>query len=134
MWIAETSVEALLAVNRCITIGSPRLYDLFFEGWRTWFWMIPPGLYGIYFFLYEKTILFSGIEFNWLFYPAEGYIPMTQADIEVNTFDYLQVNIFYSTFAVTFIRSIIGFWRLPFAAFTQSLSINRALFVVLFIY
>lgn len=87
LWIAETSVEALLAVNRCITIGSPRLYDLFFEGWRTWFWMIPPGLYGIYFFLYEKTILFSGIEFNWLFYPAEGYIPMTQADIEVNTFD-----------------------------------------------
>ena len=93
-WCCESTVEVLLAVNRCVEICSPRFGKLFFRGWRTWFhffsaiipwiyppkqhilrlWMIPPTAYGIYVFFFTEPVIFSGTVFSWFFNPHLGYL------------------------------------------------------------
>ena len=82
MW--ESSVEILLAVNRCVEFGIPQIKEFLFDGWRTWLWMIPPAIYAFYMFFFEKPILFTSIYFGWFFDPHIGYFPPSQASTDVS--------------------------------------------------
>lgn len=74
IWVFESSVEILLALNRCIEVGAPGLSELLFEGWRTWLWMVPPAIYAIYVLIFEKMVIYTGLYFAWFFNPHIGYI------------------------------------------------------------
>ncbi|KAI1710706.1 serpentine type 7TM GPCR chemoreceptor srt domain-containing protein [Ditylenchus destructor] len=73
-WIIESTTAILLALNRCIEILSPNLADTLYRGGRTWLWMIPPVLYGLYFALFTKPVMFNGIYMAWFGNPHIGYI------------------------------------------------------------
>lgn len=64
----------LLAVSRCIEMLSPRWGKILFGGNRAWLWVIPPSLYGLYFAIFTKPVLFSGLFVSWFFNPHVGYI------------------------------------------------------------
>ncbi|KAH7709413.1 Protein SRT-28 a [Aphelenchoides avenae] len=74
LWAAESTTDVLLAVSRCIEMTSPRLGKKLFGGNRAWLWVIPPTLYGLYFGVYTKPVLFSGLFNSWFFNPHVGYI------------------------------------------------------------
>ena len=83
LWICESSVEILLAVNRCVEFGFPHATKRLFQGWRVWLWMMPPLIYGLYTLFFEKHAAFSAIYFAWFMDPHVGYFPTSQASTEV---------------------------------------------------
>lgn len=77
-------MEIILAINRCIVLCCSRpVRMMLFKGRRTWFWIIPPICYGLYVFVFEKPILFSGIYFSWLFNAHVGYQPINKEALDV---------------------------------------------------
>jgi hypothetical protein len=76
-------VEVMLATNRCLALlCSDMFMDRLFKGWRTWAWMAVPTAYGIYVFIFEKSIIFTGIYASWFFNPHIGFANVTARDYE----------------------------------------------------
>ncbi|KAL3089696.1 hypothetical protein niasHT_020475 [Heterodera trifolii] len=73
-WVAESSADILLAVNRCVEMSSPVWGERLYHGGRAWLWLIPPLLYATYIAVTQMPVLFSGIYFSWFFNPHVGYI------------------------------------------------------------
>ena len=79
LWMAESSVEVTLALNRCLFFVAPGIAQFLFgsnelgTAYRTWLWMIPPTLWGLWECLCEKPMLFSGILHIEIDNPHYGY-------------------------------------------------------------
>jgi hypothetical protein len=78
--VAESAVEILLALNRCLAfLFAPRnVGDRLFGGWRVWAWLSLPLVYGLYVTVFQKTVAFNGTVFAWMFYPHQGYADQGQ--------------------------------------------------------
>ncbi|KAL3085589.1 hypothetical protein niasHT_037330 [Heterodera trifolii] len=72
-WIAETSVEMLLAINRCMELLRPQLAHAIFSGNKLRCLFALPICYGFAVAMFTKPILFSGIYLSWFFNPYVGY-------------------------------------------------------------
>jgi hypothetical protein len=82
LWTAESSMEILLAVNRCLELLAPsssssHLVDHLFGGCRAWAWVALPLAYGLYVFGFQSPGSFNGLVFAWMFYPHYGYVEQT---------------------------------------------------------
>uniref|UniRef100_A0A914HXA1 Serpentine receptor class gamma n=1 Tax=Globodera rostochiensis TaxID=31243 RepID=A0A914HXA1_GLORO len=73
-WVIESSVDILLAINRCVEMTSPIWGKRLYNGRRAWLWLIPPSIYAAYIALTQMPVLFNGIYFAWFFNPHVGYI------------------------------------------------------------
>uniref|UniRef100_A0A914IF37 Odorant receptor n=1 Tax=Globodera rostochiensis TaxID=31243 RepID=A0A914IF37_GLORO len=74
LWVIETTAEMILAFNRCLELSNSWLANLLFGGKRIYLWMAVPTLYGLYFVLFTKPIIFNGIYITWFQNPHVGYI------------------------------------------------------------
>ena len=83
IWSWESSIEILLAINRCVEVGFSKHSDRIYGGYRTWLWILPTGFYALYIFLFEKPTVFSGIGFAWFFSPFIGIKNLSAAEIDV---------------------------------------------------
>uniref|UniRef100_A0A183BSY0 G protein-coupled receptor n=1 Tax=Globodera pallida TaxID=36090 RepID=A0A183BSY0_GLOPA len=63
-----------LAFNRCVELSNSGLANLLFGGKRIYLWMAVPTLYGLYFLMFTKPIIFNGIYITWFQNPHVGYI------------------------------------------------------------
>ena len=79
LWVAESSVEVILALNRCLFFAAPDIGFLLFgsndegTGHRTWFWMVPPTLWGLWYFVRERNGMFSSFQHIETENPHLGY-------------------------------------------------------------
>ena len=77
--MAESSVEVILALNRCLFFAAPNVGLFLFgsnedgTGHRTWYWMVPPTLWGLWYFVRERTGAFSAIQHIETENPHLGY-------------------------------------------------------------
>ncbi|KAI3417521.1 hypothetical protein GPALN_013241 [Globodera pallida] len=74
LWYAETGVELLLAINRCMELLRPSMAHAIFSGNKAWYLCVIPIAYSTVLCLYTEPILFSGIYFSWFFNPYVGYV------------------------------------------------------------
>ncbi|KAH7713996.1 SRT-53 protein [Aphelenchoides avenae] len=72
-WFQGTTVACILAFSRTVETVSPTLGRCLFHVRRAWYWTILPTLYGLYFGLTDKPIIFSGVYFFWFYNPFQGY-------------------------------------------------------------
>jgi hypothetical protein len=73
--VAETTLEVMLAANRCLELLVPgHLVDRLFGGWRVWAWIALPLGYGLYIAVCQKAAAFTGVLFAWVFIPHYGYM------------------------------------------------------------
>jgi len=73
-WCAESSLEVVLALNRCIELYSNELANLMFGGKKLWYRLGVPTLYGLFYVIWTKPVIFTGLYFSWFFNPHVGYI------------------------------------------------------------
>ncbi|KAI1701282.1 serpentine type 7TM GPCR chemoreceptor srt domain-containing protein [Ditylenchus destructor] len=72
-WITETTMAIFLALNRCCEILSPNIARYLFHGQLPWLWMIVLMMYGLYFAIFTKPVMFNGIYMAWFNNPHVGY-------------------------------------------------------------
>nr|CAD2196250.1 unnamed protein product [Meloidogyne enterolobii] len=82
-WPTESTIEGILAINRCFEIWSSEYANKLFGGKKLFIWIGIPFLYGLVAWL--KPVIFSGIYFSWFFNPHIGYIDDVNQEYE-NTF------------------------------------------------
>jgi hypothetical protein len=63
----------MLAMNRCFEISLPSFAQCLFQNRKTWLWLTIPFVYGLYFGMAFKPVLFNGILFSCYFNPHVGY-------------------------------------------------------------
>lgn len=73
LWVAESCADILLALNRCAEAFSPQMNAKLFGGRRVYIWLSLITLYGIFFVLFTRPLLFSSIYVSWFFNPHVGY-------------------------------------------------------------
>jgi hypothetical protein len=82
IWLAESSIEFVLALNRCLNFAAPKLAETLFGSsipqkrkskWRVRFWIVPSILFAIYYFLYGEVNHYSPIMHSHAFSPHHGY-------------------------------------------------------------
>ncbi|KAI1698568.1 serpentine type 7TM GPCR chemoreceptor srt domain-containing protein [Ditylenchus destructor] len=73
-WITETTMSIFLAFNRCGEILSPNVARFLFQGQLPWLWMLIPMMYGLYFAIFTKPVMFNGIYMAWFNNPHVNYI------------------------------------------------------------
>ncbi|KAL3082053.1 hypothetical protein niasHT_038383 [Heterodera trifolii] len=73
LWFSETSIEMLLAINRCMELLRPQLAHAIFSGNKLRCLFTLSICYGIGMAMFTEPILFSGIYFTWFFNPYVGY-------------------------------------------------------------
>uniref|UniRef100_A0A1I8B7G8 G_PROTEIN_RECEP_F1_2 domain-containing protein n=1 Tax=Meloidogyne hapla TaxID=6305 RepID=A0A1I8B7G8_MELHA len=73
VWVAESSANLVLALNRCLQIFFRSIADFLFKKMRTYIWLLFCTFYGLYCMFFINPILFNGIYFAWFFYPFVGY-------------------------------------------------------------
>ncbi|KAL3085588.1 hypothetical protein niasHT_037329 [Heterodera trifolii] len=95
LWIAETSAEMLLAINRCMELLRPELAHAIFSGNKLRCLFALPICYSTVMAMFTKSVLFSGIYLSWFFNPYVGYTD----DFEEITF--LQVIIISLVHSIT---------------------------------
>ena len=65
--MAESSVEVILALNRCLFFVAPGIALSLFGStelgttYRSWLWMIPPTLWGLWYCARETPMIFTSI-------------------------------------------------------------------------
>ncbi|KAL3099902.1 hypothetical protein niasHS_001828 [Heterodera schachtii] len=68
LWIAESSADLALALNRCLELGFSNLCRLLFMRW-----LFACSLYALYCALFSKPVFYSSLFFGWFFDPLVGY-------------------------------------------------------------
>jgi len=63
----------VLALDRCLLMSSRHWSSVFFEGVRTWLWIVGLCLYSLYFLVFTKPTAFSAIYVAWLYNVHAGY-------------------------------------------------------------
>ena len=79
IWVAESSVEVVLALNRCLFICAPNIAITLFgsKDYRTenrvWLWMVPPTLWGLLYLVQGSPAIFTSIYHIETWNPHRGY-------------------------------------------------------------
>ncbi|KAL3085575.1 hypothetical protein niasHT_037316 [Heterodera trifolii] len=73
LWFAETSIEMLLAINRCMELLRPELAHAIFSGNKLRCLFALPICYSFAITMFTKPVLFSGVYLSWFFNPYVGY-------------------------------------------------------------
>ncbi|KAL3106632.1 hypothetical protein niasHT_012492 [Heterodera trifolii] len=73
LWIAETSADLVLALNRCLELGFAKLCRLLFSGHRIFAWFFACSLYALGWAVFIKPAVYSSVFFGWFFDPFVGY-------------------------------------------------------------
>ncbi|KAL3082037.1 hypothetical protein niasHT_038367 [Heterodera trifolii] len=73
LWYAETFIEMLLAINRCMELLRPQLAHAIFSGNKLRCLFALPICYAFAMAMLTKPILFSGIYLSWFYNPYVGY-------------------------------------------------------------
>ena len=79
VWLTESSVEVILAINRCMFFVAPNLALCLFGSlerkteYRAWIWMIPPTLWGLNHAVRENPSIFSSLVLIDAWNPHLGY-------------------------------------------------------------
>uniref|UniRef100_A0A914C1Z6 Uncharacterized protein n=1 Tax=Acrobeloides nanus TaxID=290746 RepID=A0A914C1Z6_9BILA len=71
-WYGTSMVCIELAMNRCLELCLPRLASRLYSGYSLWLWMIFPGVYTFYTYLFEKPAFYNNKYFAWFFDPHAG--------------------------------------------------------------
>ena len=75
----ESSVELVLALNRCLFFVSPNLARILFGSryfdtdYRVWLWMLPPTAWGLWYFVRGTPAIFTSIYHIETWNPHCGY-------------------------------------------------------------
>uniref|UniRef100_A0A915D018 Uncharacterized protein n=1 Tax=Ditylenchus dipsaci TaxID=166011 RepID=A0A915D018_9BILA len=70
LWLAESSTELFLVLNRCLAILSPCKEKVLFSGRRIFLWIFISVIYASYWYLFLKPVLFNAIYFTYFFNPS----------------------------------------------------------------
>lgn len=87
LWLTETSVEVILALNRCLFFVAPNVAICLFgtserkTTYRTWLWMVPPTLWGINYWIREDPAIFSSLLLIEAWNPHLGYANEMQPNV-----------------------------------------------------
>ncbi|KAL3082038.1 hypothetical protein niasHT_038368 [Heterodera trifolii] len=73
LWYAETFIEMLLAINRCMELLRPEMAHAIFSGNKLRCLFALPICYAFAMAMLTKPILFSGVYLSWFFNPYVGY-------------------------------------------------------------
>lgn len=79
LWMAQSTMQTVLALNRCLFFSCPRLENSLFgsdqqkTGWRTWFWTAPSCMWGFCYFVWGTPGVFSSLLRMEVFNPHFGY-------------------------------------------------------------
>nr|CAD2189578.1 unnamed protein product [Meloidogyne enterolobii] len=73
-WCAESTMEVVLAINRCAELWSNVLADKWFSGKKLIIWIAIPVIYGFAMAFLTKPVAFSSTYFGWFFNPHLLYI------------------------------------------------------------
>uniref|UniRef100_A0A914LZQ9 7TM GPCR serpentine receptor class x (Srx) domain-containing protein n=1 Tax=Meloidogyne incognita TaxID=6306 RepID=A0A914LZQ9_MELIC len=123
-WAAESTIEGILAINRCVEIWSSEYSN---------------KLFGVIFFLtitYLTFFTFSGIYFSWFFNPHIGYIDDVNKEYEntLHPFHNLSVIFFLTiTYLTFFIIFLIKSKQGGFQSHQQSYSEKMIFFQIILI-
>ena len=90
--IAETLVEFILSVNRCVFFTAPDFAQKWFpeEDRRTWFWAVPPISIAFVYWMIGTAAFFSGVLKHWAWNPHYGYAD--QINDMVSSWSFLLIN------------------------------------------
>ncbi|CAI5452810.1 unnamed protein product [Caenorhabditis angaria] len=69
LWCSSCLANIVLLVNRILCFKSLVYYEMFFEGYRVYITLLLPIIYGLYFLIFTKPVIFSSALFAWLFDP-----------------------------------------------------------------
>lgn len=72
LWATACATCMLLGLNRCCEILFPNLCWKLFKGERTYYWLILPTLYFIYFCFFTNPLLFNSNYYAMFFDPYVG--------------------------------------------------------------
>ncbi|KAH7702581.1 Protein SRT-28 a, partial [Aphelenchoides avenae] len=74
LWIAESTAAIMLASSRCLEMWSPYWGRLMTSKRLTLFWLLIPTVCAVYFAIWTKPVLFTGLYVSWFFNPHVGYL------------------------------------------------------------
>uniref|UniRef100_A0A914Z4P6 Uncharacterized protein n=1 Tax=Panagrolaimus superbus TaxID=310955 RepID=A0A914Z4P6_9BILA len=73
LWAAQSDAGMVLALNRCLEMYDPTLCAHYFGGKKTYLWLMFPTIHALWFAIFTKPILFSGLHVSWFLNPHVGY-------------------------------------------------------------
>lgn len=79
LWMAQSTMQTVLALNRCLFFSCPRLENSLFgsdqlkTGWRTWLWTAPSCMWGFCYCVWGTPGVFSSLLCMEVFNPHFGY-------------------------------------------------------------
>ncbi|KAI6236189.1 hypothetical protein M3Y95_00131200 [Aphelenchoides besseyi] len=82
LWCSACCACVLLALNRCCDLLRPNWMETLFGGSRTYWWLLVPTIYGLYFIVFTPPLIYTSI------YNAAFFDPFTgtdKADAELYT-------------------------------------------------
>uniref|UniRef100_A0A915EFB4 Serpentine Receptor, class T n=1 Tax=Ditylenchus dipsaci TaxID=166011 RepID=A0A915EFB4_9BILA len=74
LWMAESSAEITLAINRCLVTVAPDIEKALFYGKRVYVWLSAITIYALYVLVFKNPSLFTGVYYFWSFNPFVGYL------------------------------------------------------------
>ncbi|CAD5216808.1 unnamed protein product [Bursaphelenchus xylophilus] len=72
LWCAACMTCMILAMNRCCDLLKSEWMEYFFQGWKTYAWLLAPTLYGSYFAIFTPPVIFTSIYDGAFFDPFVG--------------------------------------------------------------
>ena len=122
LWIAESSVEIILALNRCLFFAAPNLSHHLFgssdagTAHRVWFWLVPPTLWGLYYLVWGTPAIFTSIYHIETWNPHRGYFDDLIKNVCFYLIDWLNnvvKNISYVFIQISLTVHICNLWCPP---------------------
>ncbi|CAD5227214.1 unnamed protein product [Bursaphelenchus xylophilus] len=80
LWCSACMACMMLAMNRVCDLIKPEWMEVLFGGSRTYFWLLAPTAYGLYFIIFTPPLIFSSIYDGAFFDPFVG-TPTTDKEI-----------------------------------------------------
>ncbi|EGT49190.1 hypothetical protein CAEBREN_30593 [Caenorhabditis brenneri] len=93
LWCCSCFIAMTLVTNRLIDLVFPKLSNILFHGSRTYFVLLLPVLYFVYFFFFNAPTIFSSRYHSWYFDPMI---------FEGRSLEYENVPILFNNFFVVF--------------------------------
>lgn len=110
LWAAQSDAGMVLALNRCLEMYDPGTCARFFGGKKTYLWLMFPTIHALWFAIFTKPILFSGLHVSWFLNPHVGYFEdystryLNLVHVIHNITVLVGLTILYSAFLVILIR------------------------------
>ncbi|KAH7695156.1 SRT-27 protein, partial [Aphelenchoides avenae] len=82
LWIAESTAAIMLASSRCLEMWSPYWGRRVLAEKFTWIWLLIPTVCAVYFVIWTRPIIFTGLYMSWFFNPHVGYLDSFNPEYE----------------------------------------------------